>query len=42
VDTDYSQETSNQLRSQILQNAGQSVLAQANMNVKNVLDLLKL
>lgn len=42
VDADYSQEASNQQRSTILQNAGQSALAQANLNVKTVLELLKL
>lgn len=42
MDTDYAQETNAQIKSQILQNASQLVLSQANSSVKNILALLKI
>ena len=40
TDADYAVETANLARSQILQQAGASVLAQANQLAKNVLSLI--
>ncbi|MCS6733817.1 flagellin, partial [Proteus terrae] len=41
LDTDYSTEVSNMSKNQILQQAGTSVLAQANQMPQNVLSLLR-
>jgi len=41
MDTDYAAETANLSRSQILQQAGTAMLAQANSLPQNVLSLLK-
>ncbi|MGK3600445.1 flagellin, partial [Escherichia coli] len=40
-DADYATEVSNMSRAQILQQAGTSVLAQANQTTQNVLSLLR-
>ena len=40
-DSDYATEVSNMSRAQILQQAGTSVLAQANQTTQNVLSLLR-
>ena len=42
MDTDYAQESARLLKTQILQKAGDSVLAQANQSNQSVLDLLSL
>lgn len=42
VDTDFAQESHTQIKTQILQNASQSILAQANSRSKDVMTLLKM
>ncbi|WP_279381277.1 flagellin, partial [Edwardsiella tarda] len=41
MDADYATEVSNMSRAQILQQAGTSVLAQANQSTQNILSLLR-